>query len=285
MLRWDPRTATVMPSLVSPVLTVTQASVLSGWDLAICFILFLQGVLCLQFSRYKDSASRDSVQIKLFVAGLALLTALKTSECLAMMWIQNVTLFRNAKAASALWKTAWYSKLFVLLKAAVPFYVQMFFCYRLWAGNISKLVGIKVKMHIGFVVFGDLILTGSIIFWLLQHNKTQSRQSAAPLTLSSLINFIVIMPPPSVHSSPAFLMLNFITDNILPHLYAWSAMWTLNSRDEIAAARNTPHTLNLGIASYTSDVKAGQIPHASNGAVSADTHQEEQASSQIFNGA
>ena len=50
------------------------------------------------------------------------------------MWIQNVTLFENAKVASALWKTAWYSQVFVLQKAAVPFYVQMFFCYRLWAG-------------------------------------------------------------------------------------------------------------------------------------------------------
>ncbi|KAJ6469294.1 hypothetical protein C8R45DRAFT_1105164 [Mycena sanguinolenta] len=306
-----------MPFLVSPVLTETQASVLGGLDLGTCFTLFLQGVLCSQFSRYMDSVKRDSVQIKLFVAGLALLTTLKTSECLAMMWTQNVTLFENAKVASTLWQTtAWYSKLAVLLKAAVPFYVQMFFCYRLWAGAISRNVYVVmicimvfsfalvcgvlatvylstiaksrlnsfywVELHMGVVVFGDLILTGSIIFWLLRHNKTQFRQSAAPLTLCSLINFGVSMSRPSVHGGQAFLMLNFITTGILPQLYAWSAMWTLNSRDEIAAGGNTSYTIDLGIASCESDAKNGQLPHASNGAVTSESAATHQAGSQTF---
>ncbi|KAJ6469291.1 hypothetical protein C8R45DRAFT_1105160 [Mycena sanguinolenta] len=283
-----------MSSLVSPVLTETQASILGGSDLATCFTLFLQGVLCSQFSRYKDSTKRDSVQIKLFVAGLALLTTLKTSECLAMMWTQNVTLFENANVASAL-KTAWYWRLAVLLKAAVPFYVQIFFCYRLWASNISKCtlylftldksglnVTYWVEMHMGFVVFGDLILTGSIVFWLLRHNKAQSRQSAAPLTLCSLINFGVSMSRPSVHGTQASLILDFITTGILPQLYAWSAMWTLNSRDEIAAGGNTRYTFDLGIASCALDVKNGQLPHASNGAVTSESAATHQARSQMF---
>ncbi|KAJ6469288.1 hypothetical protein C8R45DRAFT_1218431 [Mycena sanguinolenta] len=328
-----------MPSLVSPALRVTeaQASILGGLALTVCFTLFLQGVLCSQFTHYMGSTKRDSVQIKLFVAGLALLTTLKTSECLAMLWIQNVTAFGNAKVASALWETAWYSKLAMLLKAAVPFYVQMFFCYRLWAGAISrnvyivmicimvfsfalvcdvlaifyfsaveksglKLMGRWVEMHIGFVVFGDLILTGSIVFWLLRHNKAVlSRgptatilsslvrlavQSAAPLTLCSLINVGVIMPHIMPHSSIrdtlALLMLNLITNNVLPQLYAWSAMWTLNSRDDIVAAGNIRYTLNLGIESRAPDVKTRQLQHASNGAVTGESAATHQASSQTF---
>ncbi|KAJ6469293.1 hypothetical protein C8R45DRAFT_428197 [Mycena sanguinolenta] len=328
----DPRTP-VMPFLVSRVLTETQASILGGSDLATCFTLFLQGVLCSQFSRYMDSVKRDSVQIKLFVAGLALLTTIKTSECLAMMWTQNVTLFENVKVASTLWQTAWYSKLAVLLKVAVPFYVQLFFCYRLWAisrnvyvvmicimvfsfalvcgvlatfylftaGTTAaglNLMNRWVERHMGVVVFGDLILTGSIIFWLLRHNKAVlSRgptatilsslvrlavQSAVPLTLCSLINFGVSTYRPNVHGTQAFLKLNFITTGILPQLYAWSAMWTLNSRDEIAAGGNTPYTIDLGIASCESDVNNGQLPHASNGAVTNESAATHQASSQTF---
>ncbi|KAJ6469258.1 hypothetical protein C8R45DRAFT_1218414 [Mycena sanguinolenta] len=294
-----------MPSRTSPVLTEMQAYILGGWDLAICFTLFLQGVLCSQFAHYKDSTKRDSVEIKLFVAGLALLTTLKTSQCLAIMWMQNVTLFENVEGASTLWDTAWYSRLTMLLKTAVPFYVQMFFCYRLWASRISRNVYIAiicvmvfsfalicgvlgtfyiftaekpgfhltsywVETHMGVVVFGDLVLTGSIVFWLLRHNKAQSRQSAAPLTLCSLINFSVLLLRASAPDTPAFLMLHFITNNILPHLYAWSAMWTLNSRDDIVAAGNIRYTLNLGLASCASDVKTV-------------THQEDQVRSGMFN--
>ncbi|KAJ6469283.1 hypothetical protein C8R45DRAFT_1078637 [Mycena sanguinolenta] len=201
-----------MPSLVSPSLTQAQAYILGGWDLAICFTLFLQGVLCSQFALYMGSTKRDSLQIKLFVAGLALLAKLKSSECLQYLEMYILSLY-----------VSWCSR----------------------------------EPHMGFMVFGDLILTGSIIFWLL---------SAAPLTLCSVINFGVVLLRASAPDTPAFLMLKFITNNILPHLYAWSAMWTLNSRNEIVAAENIRHTLNLGIVSYASDVKAGQTPHASSGA-------------------
>ncbi|KAJ6469301.1 hypothetical protein C8R45DRAFT_428342 [Mycena sanguinolenta] len=320
-----------MPSIV---LTQTQSN-LGGWDLAICFTVFLQGVLCSQFTHYMGSgARRDSLHIKLFVAGLALLTTLKTSQGLAIMWIQNVTLFGNVKVASTMWHTAWYSRLTVLLKPTVAFYVQVFFCYRLWAISrnvyivilcavvflfaficgvltsfyvfIGQRIGVNLTNHwfeieMEVMVFGDFVLTGSIIFWLLRHNKAVlSRgptatilsslvrlavQSAAPISLCSLINLTVMILRASAPDNPGFLMLNLITNNILPHLYAWSAMWTLNSRDEIVAAGNIQYTLNLGIASHASDVKTGQIPHASNGAVtdeSPGTGPEAQASSQTF---
>jgi hypothetical protein len=51
-------------------------------DLSICADLLLQGVLCAQFAHYTGVNQRDSVLMKLFVAGLALLTTLKTVQVL-----------------------------------------------------------------------------------------------------------------------------------------------------------------------------------------------------------
>ncbi|KAJ6513001.1 hypothetical protein C8R45DRAFT_331763 [Mycena sanguinolenta] len=314
-----------MVSLAFPRPTEAQAYVLGGWDLAICFVLFLQGVLCSQFAHYTGFMKRDSVRIKLFVAGLALLTVLKTSES-AIMWIQNVTLFENVESASTMWNTDWYSRITVLIKAIVAFYVQMFFCYRLWAisrnayiviiciivflfalicGVLAffdeytvKQTGLQLtsfwfETHMGVVVFGDLILTGSIIFWLLRHNKAViSRgptatilsslvrlavQSAAPVALCTLINFGVIMLRASKPSSSLLLMIDFITNNILPQLYAWSAMWTLNSRDEIVAAGNSPYyTVDFGNSSL--NIKTAQFSQES-GTV---TRREEQVIPEMF---
>ncbi|KAJ6512970.1 hypothetical protein C8R45DRAFT_330936 [Mycena sanguinolenta] len=318
-----------MASLVSTGLTEEETYILGGWDLAICFVLFLQGVLCSQFAHYMDF-KRDSVQIKLFVAGLALLTTLKTLECLAIMWKQNVTLFADVDAASTMWKTAWFSEISLLLGAIVAFYVQMFFCHRLWAisrniynaitciivfsfalicivlatfyvftvrNNGSKLRSHWFQIYMGAVVFGDFILTGSIIFWLLRHNKAViSRgptstvldslvqlaiQSTVPVSVCSFINFVASMLR-SRRPSNSALMIEFIT-NILPQLYAWSAMWTLNSRDEIVAAGNTPHTLNLGTSS--SNIKTWQIPYASESAITNEStmmRQEDHVNSQMF---
>jgi hypothetical protein len=49
-------------------------------DLVMGGDLFLQGVLCAQFARYTNMNQRDSVWMKIFVAGLALLTTLKTTQ-------------------------------------------------------------------------------------------------------------------------------------------------------------------------------------------------------------
>jgi hypothetical protein len=42
------------------------------------------------------------------------------------------------------------------------------------------------------------------------------------------------------------LLLDFFANMVLPQLYAWSAMWTLNSREEICiAAGNCSYTVDL----------------------------------------
>ncbi|KAJ7804941.1 hypothetical protein B0H14DRAFT_2611884 [Mycena olivaceomarginata] len=59
------------------------------------------------FAHYPSLNKRDSIWMKLFVAGLVLLTTLKSLQSLAMMWIQNVTLFGDREAASNIWQKHW----------------------------------------------------------------------------------------------------------------------------------------------------------------------------------
>ncbi|KAJ6478218.1 hypothetical protein C8R45DRAFT_1101607 [Mycena sanguinolenta] len=288
--------------------------VLGGWDLAICFALFFQGVLCAQFAHYTSSSKRDSISLKIFVAGLALLAAVRCCQCLAIMWMQNVTLFGDVEAGSTFWTHHWIPRTNVMLEATGAVYVQIFFCRRLWAsvlcialseqhsfnmqaisrnayiviacliffalGLITAVVGTFflyankitatagcIALHLGIVLCGDLLLTGSTVFYLLRHYDASilSRspfaikmkflvrltiQSAAPAAICTFANFVADLKLYVTEiSDPQSLMVAFILILILPQLYTWSAMWTLNSREDIwAAVDNRTYTVNLAIS-------------------------------------
>jgi hypothetical protein len=50
--------------------------------------------------------------------------------------------------------------------------------------------------------------------------------------------------------NPVLLGIAIVANMALPQLYAWSAMWTLNSREDIyLAAQNCPYTIDLGALS------------------------------------
>ncbi|KAJ6459931.1 hypothetical protein C8R45DRAFT_1180721 [Mycena sanguinolenta] len=272
-----------MPSHFSPRQTSAVSYILGGWDIAICLTIFLQGVLCAQFAHYLTLSKRDSIWLNLFVAGLALLTTLRTSQCLAFMWIQNVTLFGNVQAASQMWEVHWLSKIELMFEATAAFYVQMFFCRRLWVISRTDIFWasasfythsglrrppltyepLKRALHLGVVVCGDLLLTGSTIFYLLRHSNASilSRSpfaivinsllrltSAAPPAICALINFSATMRLYLAGTFiPELLMIDFVMNTILPQMYAWSALWTLNSREGIwVAVDNRPYTVSLG---------------------------------------
>ncbi|KAJ6478223.1 hypothetical protein C8R45DRAFT_360109 [Mycena sanguinolenta] len=286
---------------MSPRLLTRQLSadsyVLGGWDLAICFALFFQGVLCAQFAHYTSSSKRDSIGLKIFVAGLALLAAVRCCQCLTIMWMQNVTLFGDVEAGSAFWTHHWIPRTNVMLEATGAVYVQIFFCRRLWAisrnayiviacliffalGLITAVVGTYflyanaiiatagcIALHLGIVLCGDLLLTGSTVFYLLRHYDASilSRspfaikmkllvrltiQSAAPAAICTSANFVADLKIYVIETQdPQSLMVAFILILMLPQLYAWSAMWTLNSREDIwVAVENRTYTVNLAIS-------------------------------------
>ncbi|KAF7341023.1 hypothetical protein MSAN_02088000 [Mycena sanguinolenta] len=296
--------------VLSPRLEETDGLVciLGGWDLAICSVVFLQGVLCAQFAHFATLDRRDSMWLKFFVAGLALLTTMRSIHALAILWVQNVSFFANVDAASNMWTTHWLSRTSFVVGATTTFYVQMFFCHRLWASALSRKAYIVIlctilflfglisavivtffmfssysvtttstwiSIHLGVVLCGDLLMTGNTVFWLLRSKEFVLSRGPTSTIIRSLLRVTVQRPIAIKHQSaapaalcasinfgttigelrgwiPALLMVNFIAGLVLAQLYAWSAMWTLNSRDDIClAAQFSSFTVNLGMSVTT----------------------------------
>ncbi|KAJ7730135.1 hypothetical protein B0H16DRAFT_1893645 [Mycena metata] len=295
-----------------------------GWltfefqDLTMGVDLFLQGVLCAQFAHYTNVNQRDSVCMKLFVAGLALFTTLKTIQVLAMIGIQDVVLFENPatthSAGGRAGSRKWLGQMNLILESGIAFYVQLFFCHRLWvlSHNIYIMVvaislfifavmaasvavyfsarpsigTLMVSTHLGLAMSGDLLQTGSIVFYLLRHSQAVLRhgpmasmlssllrltiQSAAPGALCALVNFVATIseigsPAITPGPTPAFVI-SMIANIMLPKLYAMAAMWTLNYRDEIrSAATHLDFPLSGGMG--VGDKTASEIPRLRAGGI------------------
>ncbi|KAJ7247307.1 hypothetical protein C8J57DRAFT_1724548 [Mycena rebaudengoi] len=104
-------------------------------------------------------------------------------------------------------------------------------------------------IHFGTVVAGDVILSGSTVYFLLKRSHQAlpgnvgilnrllriAFQSTVAVTLCALANFIsglIYIQHPSTGATLLFVQL---TNMMLPKLYATSAMWTLNCRKGFGA--------------------------------------------------
>ncbi|KAJ6468593.1 hypothetical protein DFH09DRAFT_955491, partial [Mycena vulgaris] len=247
--------------------------------------LILQGVLYTQFAHYMSLYKTDILLLRAFVAGLLVLTTLKSVQGLMILWIQNVEHFTDVAAAANMVFSSWISELNLTLVALIAFYVQLFFCQRLWAisQNIylvglvmalfvfALLAGIMASaftfsqnpenriwsaIHLGTVFAGDLILCVTTTYFLSNHSKQVSPQtagmlnaivkltfqSAAPAALCALINLVSAQAAIMDQAANAWSMTAIITSELLPKLYAISAMWTLNSRKDIRLMGSNGHT-------------------------------------------
>ncbi|KAJ7127699.1 hypothetical protein C8R44DRAFT_873511 [Mycena epipterygia] len=245
---------------------------LGAWDLGICADLVLQGVVFAQFAHYVTLYSKDILALRAFVGGLLIITTLKSAQAIAIMWSQNVTHFADIGGAAG---PTWTSEANIVFVAFIAFYVQLFFCQRLWA-SLSAIVSTAytfagvtdtrnarwIGIHLGTVFAGDFFLCGSTVYFLLSHSKQVlpetggmlnaivklTFRSAAPAALCACLNLIGSQADPKAASgSPnAWTLLTITSNFVLPKLYALSAMWTLNSRKSIQLAhsngRNTGST-------------------------------------------
>ncbi|KAK7030048.1 hypothetical protein R3P38DRAFT_892389 [Favolaschia claudopus] len=261
--------------------------ILGAYDLGICGDLLLQGALFAQFAHFASLYHRDIVSIRAFVWGLMVLTTFKTVQCLVLMWNQNVKHFADVMTAGNMFKTDWYLEFNIGFSGLLSIYVQAFFVQRLWvlSKNLYLIGGILTvfvlaliaaliaagftlqlndnkrsewtSAHLGITVAGDLLLTGSTVFYLLRHSKEVlpetagmlkailrlTLQSAAPAAICALINLIVNqILGASGDGLNGMTSVAIICSVILPKLYAVSAMWTLNSRKAIRLARSNGHT-------------------------------------------
>ncbi|KAF7336288.1 hypothetical protein MVEN_02177100 [Mycena venus] len=254
---------------------------LGGWDLGICADLMLQGVLFAQIAHYMALYDNDVLVLRVYVAILLIITTLKSAQGLVILWIQNVRHFMDLNAVVSMFSTSWITRVDFVLIGIIAFYVQLFFCARLWwiskniyivplivtlfvfaliavciftfAGNSKNVTWFII--HLGIVFAGDVLLCGCTIYGLLYHSRHVSAQSAGKLSALTKLTFQSAAPAAVCalitlattlawdRTTPnVYIMLTLIASNVLPKLYAISAMWTLNSRKRIRRAHSIEPT-------------------------------------------
>ncbi|KAJ7276647.1 hypothetical protein C8J57DRAFT_1713933 [Mycena rebaudengoi] len=143
-------------------------------------------------------------------------------------------------------------------------YTVFIFSGQLFRDLVSQTVGhyheptdkiIWGPIHFGTVVAGDVILSGTTIYFLLKRSREAEAeakvagalnrrmrivfQSAVPVTLCALANFITGESFTKSTTQDARLLFVELTTMMLPKLYAMSAMWTLNARKELSSRFGT----------------------------------------------
>ncbi|KAJ7090692.1 hypothetical protein C8R44DRAFT_648100, partial [Mycena epipterygia] len=220
--------------------------------LGICADLILQGVVFAQFAHYTTLYNKDIPLLRAFVAVLLIITTLKSAQGLVILWFQNVQYFTDVEAALSMITTPWITEVNLALIAVIVFYVQLFFCRRLWVISknlyivalivtlfvfalIAAIVSVClmlnsgyeinaniVNIHLGTVFIGDVLLCGSTIYFLLYHSK-----DASPLT-TGILNALTKLTFQSAAPAAVCALINLVGtldwDGTTPNAYIMLAI-------------------------------------------------------------
>jgi len=215
--------------------------ILGPWMIG-CFLdLLLQGILFGQFSEYLNSYPSDTIGTRLAVAGLVIITTLKSAHTFGSTWILFVLHFKDLDGAIALNYTAWWLTGSGLMVASIGIYVQIFFCHRLWIISkknkwiVSTILGVLLfayvsccvatfyisegvsagphiatwfAAHLSSVFAGDFLITLSTAYFLLQ-----SRKEALPPT-AGVINALLRLTFQTAAPAALCAMLNLVFSQI-----------------------------------------------------------------------
>ncbi|KAJ7679843.1 hypothetical protein B0H17DRAFT_1077525 [Mycena rosella] len=160
------------PSLPPAVIRSLTVFFLGGWDLSICGDLILQGIIFAQIAHYTTLYGKDILALRAFVAVLLMITTLKSVHGLAILWIQNVEHFTDLNAALSMFTDSWPTEVNLALIALISFYIQVFFCRRLWV--ISKNVYI-LGLVVALFVFALVAAIVSVCFVLNSRYQGKER--------------------------------------------------------------------------------------------------------------
>ncbi|KAJ7238812.1 hypothetical protein B0H12DRAFT_86739 [Mycena haematopus] len=263
---------------------------LGPWLVGGCMDIFLQGILFTQFVNYFTVYRDDKMGLRVAVAVLMVMNILKTIHSFAVIWIQSIVYFGDLQGAIGLNYTAWWQSGTPLIVAICGFYVQSYFCYRLWVisnkwyvalpvaivflfGFLSIVVGtyyISVAnspqishwfaAHLGSVFAGDVVITFTTAYFLLE-----SKSNVLPQTVG-LINSLVRLTFQTAAPSAICAMFNLAFSQtpsahygiistafnlMLPKLYAISMMYTLNVRRTMRASSRGGVTTTINEISGT----------------------------------
>ncbi|KAJ7872796.1 hypothetical protein B0H14DRAFT_159213 [Mycena olivaceomarginata] len=253
---------------------------LGPWLVGGCLDLFLAGILATQFVNYFTWYRDDKTWIRIIVVVLLVMNALKSVQAFAVIWVQNIVYFGDLQGAILLNYTTWWQTGNPLMVAICGFYVQSYFCYRLWV--ISKrwyIVALVYTVfcfaflsmvvatyfitvvnipqisdwfaaHLSSVFAGDVLMSSLTAYFLID-----SKNDVLPQTVG-LINSLVRLTFQTATPAAICALFNlaFSQKNpggsgivstafnmMLPKLYAISMMYTLNARRTIRATHGS-HT-------------------------------------------
>ncbi|CAK5282156.1 unnamed protein product [Mycena citricolor] len=245
---------------------------LGGWELAVCSSLLLQGVLLGQTARYLANGFHrtDPTIMRVWVAGLLVLSLGRNLFGIQLMYEQDTAHYLNFPAALGEWLSARFDASF-LISGVLVYYVQMFFCWRLWTDMAA--IGLRVAVfswaslldsrsalgsyeaasaaYLSVYFVSDFLLCGSMMFFLLRDSRSQrvSRDTATVLNRIARITIQSALPSaacalallassqknPDYVAGNSALAITVVLTQLLPMSYAYSAMWTLNARKGIRA--------------------------------------------------
>ncbi|KAJ6509661.1 hypothetical protein DFH09DRAFT_1436226 [Mycena vulgaris] len=280
---------------------------LGGWDLAICADLILQGIIFAQIAHYTMLYERDVLALRAFVAVLLIKRVILWIQDVKYFMNLNAVLGMSTNS----WTTELNLTLVALIAFYVQLsfckrlwaisrnvyivaLVVVLFVFALvaaiessvftFAGQLRNVTMTWIEIHLGTVFAGDVLLCGSTIYSLLYTSRHASGGTAGMLNSITKLTFQVhisyyISPTfPSLTGLPgttpdAYMMLAIIANNMLPKLYAISAMWTLNSRRSIRQAHSSTgrkssaatggrrHTIDIELSSHWLSSEGSVVIH------------------------
>ncbi|CAK5266746.1 unnamed protein product [Mycena citricolor] len=214
--------------------------------------------------------------LRAWVAGLLVLTLGKNAYGVALIQVKNTTHYGNLPAALAAWESVQYDtnfflNLVVTFYAQLFFCWRLWTLSRkLWLSLSMALLFVVALICGVFTVpsggmrdpvrwnaanfslyfVADSALCGSTIFFLLSRSDEAFRstastlhriaavtiQSAAPAALCALVVLASSQAAPNYYSGSAALAVTLVANNVLPLVYAFAALWTLNARRAIRDA-------------------------------------------------
>ncbi|KAK0202355.1 hypothetical protein DFS33DRAFT_887863 [Desarmillaria ectypa] len=247
-------------------------SILGPWLVGLCVELYLQGILSVQMLNYFSwYGKKDRVIIRASVGILALITTLKSIQSFTIVWVGQIENFSDIQSAGRNLSGAWYEAGNPLMVSLISFYVQCYFCYRLWVVSERWWVVLPIVLVCIFAIVAAILTVQRIVhfdittlpYWMSAHSATvfvadlllaattaffflKTRRNVMPQTvgmINALVRLTFQTAMPAVICALLILICVYLPtekprvantfNQALPKLYAISMMWTLNARKEI----------------------------------------------------
>ncbi|KAK0188398.1 hypothetical protein F5146DRAFT_664287 [Armillaria mellea] len=249
----------------------TAGFLLGPWLVGLCADLYLQGILSVQILNYFSwYGKNDGATVQASVGFLALITTLKSIQSFAIVWVGLIENFADIESARRNLSGAWYEAGNPLMVALISFYVQCYFCYRLWVVSdrwwvvlpivlvcvfaivaamltVQRIVHFQPSLpywmsaHFATVFVADVLLAATTAFFLLRTRRNVMPQTVGMINALVRLTFQTAMP--AVICALLTLICVYLPldkprvantfNQALPKLYAISMMWTLNARKDI----------------------------------------------------